>query len=120
MTSEFVVAELGVKGDELFNWAKAQASFSISTSQDVANEMASIVARFPALVDPGAQRTQADPFLIALAKTRGLTVVTQETLAAAKKRPRRQRGIYIPDVCAALNIPCITLLAMMQREGWTF
>lgn len=72
MTSEFVVAELGVKGDELFNWAKAQASFSISTSQDVANEMASIVARFPALVDPGAQRTQADPFLIALAKTRGL------------------------------------------------
>jgi hypothetical protein len=120
VTSEFVVQELGVKRDELFDWAKAQASFSISTTQDVANEMASIVAHFPALVDPGAQRTQADPFLIALAKTRGLTVVTQETLAGAKKRPRRQRGIYIPDVCAAMNIPCITLLGMIQREGWTF
>jgi Domain of unknown function (DUF4411) len=120
VTSEFVVQELGVKGDELFNWAKAQASFSVSTSQDVLNEAASIVVRFPALVDPGAQETQADPFLIALARTRGLTVVTEETLAVAKRRRRRQRGIYIPDVCAALNVRCIALLAMIQREGWTF
>jgi hypothetical protein len=120
VTSEFVVQELGVKRDELFDWAKAQASFSIPTTQDVANEIASIVASFPALVDPRAQRTKADPFLIALAKTRGLTVVTQETMAAAKKRPRRQRGAYIPDVCAALNVPCITLLEMIQHERWTF
>ncbi|MBW0001841.1 MAG: DUF4411 family protein [Verrucomicrobia bacterium] len=125
VTSEFVVQELGVKGDELFDWAKAQTSFSISTSQEVANEMASIVARFPAWWIQARKRTKADPFLIALAKTQGLTVVSQETLAAAKKRPRRQGGTYIPDVCAAMNIPCInipciTFLEMMQREGWTF
>jgi hypothetical protein len=120
VTSEFVVQELGVKRDELFDWANAQASFSVPTTQDVANEMGSIVTSFPALVDPNAQRTQADPFVIALAKTRGLVVVTEETLAMAKRRRRRQRGIYIPDVCAALNVPCITLLAMIQRERWTF
>lgn len=120
VTSEFVVRELGVQRDELCDGAIAQASFSISTTQDMLNEAASIVVRFPALVDPGAQRTQADPFLIALARMRGLSVVTQETLAAGKKRPRRQRGTFIPDVCAALNVPCITLLEMMQRDAWTF
>ena len=46
----------------------------------------------------------------------GATVVSAETPASHKRKPRRSQ--YVPDVCAALGIPCITNLGMMRREGW--
>ena len=54
--------------------------------------------------------------MIALAKMRDGIVVTQETPAAEKNRPRRTH--FIPDVCRELGIPCISLLGMMRREKW--
>ncbi len=55
--------------------------------------------------------------MIALARLRNGIVVTQETAAAEKRNPKRTH--YIPDVCRELGIPCISLLGLMRREGWT-
>lgn len=45
-------------------------------------------------------------------------MVTYETSAGAKRRPRRTH--YIPDVCAQLGVACIDLLEVMRREGLSF
>jgi len=58
----------------------------------------------------------ADAYVIALAKLRDGIVVSQETSAQEKSKPRQ--SYYIPDVCRDLGIPCINLLGMMRRERW--
>jgi len=54
----------------------------------------------------------ADPFVIACAKIKSGTVVTEEQfkLNAAK----------IPNVCEHFDIPCINLEAFMQQQNWIF
>lgn len=55
-------------------------------------------------------RVTGDPFFIALALARGLTVVTSES--------ERKGKVKIPKICAALGVPSISLLGMMRRENW--
>jgi hypothetical protein len=81
-------------------------------------EAAAIQARYPELVDARSGHESADPWVIALAKLQGWTVVSQETSANEKRKP--PKSYYIPDVCRDLGVPCITLLGLMRREGWTF
>lgn len=102
---------------ELTDWAKANAGLFVATKDLLAEAMA-IQARFPGLRDPKAEHEEADAYVIALAKLRGGIVVTQETPAAEKNRPRRTH--FIPDVCRELGIPCISLLGLMRREKWAF
>jgi len=83
--------------------------------QVVAND---IQSRYPDLVDVKNLHEQADPYVIALAKQQNWTVVSQETSVNEKRNPRKQH--YIPDVCRDLGIPCINLLGLMRKEGWTF
>jgi uncharacterized protein DUF4411 len=118
--SEFVIQELGVKGDPLFDWAQNQKLLHVYTTQQIANDAAAIVAQFPDLIEPNSRRTEADPFVIAAAKNSSLIVVTQETPKTLKTSKRRQKRTYIADVCTALSIPWISFLEMIQREKWTF
>lgn len=54
----------------------------------------------------------ADPFVIACAKIKGGTVVTEEQL--------KPNAAKIPNVCAHFNVPCIDLEKFMQQQGWAF
>lgn len=54
----------------------------------------------------------ADPFVIACAKVRGGTVVTEEQMKPAAAK--------IPNVCSHFNIPCIDLEEFMQQQAWIF
>jgi hypothetical protein len=54
----------------------------------------------------------ADPFVIACAKIKGGTVVTEEQL--------KPKAAKIPNVCAHFNVPCIDLEGFMQQQGWNF
>jgi hypothetical protein len=70
-----------------------------------------IINSFPSLTNvKSVMSGSADPFVIALAQERKLTVVMAE-----KSKPTKPK---IPDVCRALDIPCITLVEMFRREGW--
>ena len=54
----------------------------------------------------------ADPFVIACAKIKGGTVVTEE-----QPKPNAAK---IPNVCEHFNVPCIDLEGFMQQQGWNF
>jgi hypothetical protein len=69
-----------------------------------------ILAAFPRLVGELAERNRADPFVIALAKVRRLTVVTEER-GGTENRPR------IPFVCAHFGVPCMTTLELSGRSA---
>ncbi len=76
--------------------------------------MAEILVSFEKLLDTRRNRSAADPFVIALAQIEGCAVVTGERSTGNLNRPN------IPDVCAELKIPSMTLLQMIRHEGWTF
>ena len=54
----------------------------------------------------------ADPFVIACAKIRNGTVVTEERWKA--------NAAKIPNVCKHFEVPCIDLEAFMNQLGWSF
>ena len=56
----------------------------------------------------------ADPFVIACAKIRKGTVVTEERF--------KTNAAKIPNVCQhpSVTVPCIDLETFMQRQGWSF
>jgi len=54
----------------------------------------------------------ADPFVVAAAKTKSATVVTQEGL--------KPNAAKIPNVCQHFGVPCMNLETFMAQQGWTF
>lgn len=54
----------------------------------------------------------ADPFVIAAAKVKNATVVTQE-----KAKPNAAK---IPNVCEYFDVPCIDLESFMGDQDWSF
>jgi hypothetical protein len=115
-TVELVEEEIGIVGTpELHTWIKARKRILVRTSDLLVDALA-IQNAYPGFKDNRYPYEEADAYLIALAKRRGATVVTQETPAATKKGNKRTH--YIPDVCRALGVPCINLLDMMRQENW--
>ena len=63
----------------------------------------------------------ADPFIIACAKIKGGTVVTEEGWDhASSTLSPKPNAAKIPNVCAHFNVPCIDLERFMQQQGWAF
>ena len=90
----------------------------IGPTADVLTETQASHNYFAGFRDPKAEHDEADTCVIAIARLRGGTSVTQETTAADQRNPKRTH--YIPDVCHELGISCIGLLETVRREGWTF
>lgn len=67
--------------------------------------------KYPRLVDTVKGRSGADPFVIALAKSRQppMTIVTEEMPGKVK----------IPDVCLSEGINWCNLADLIEAEGWT-
>ena len=101
---------------DLIDWAGARPQIFVPTAEVLADAQA-IQSQFAGLRDPKAEYEEADAYLIALARMKNGIVVTQETAASEKHRPRRTH--FIPDVCRELGVPCVSFLGLMRREGWT-
>jgi hypothetical protein len=56
------------------------------------------------------RNNQADPFVIALAKVSGYTVITEETGIGSLGK--------IPGVCSAMKVECINLMQLIDAEDW--
>jgi hypothetical protein len=104
--------ELAKKSDEAAAWAKGCKGLFVPLARDIQIATSEILAEHPRLLGIGGPRNGADPFVIALAHARGGTVVTQEV-------PRHLNKPRIPDVCAALQIPWMTLPQFVNSQGWT-
>lgn len=112
--SPMVLAELERQEDELHDWAAAQADLFIDLDDAQQREVREIMAGHPGLVQPDEDRINADPFVIALARCRGLAVVSEERRSGNPNTPK------IPNVCAAHGVRCVNLLGLMTDLGWRF
>jgi hypothetical protein len=99
----------------LQHWVKARPTLFDPTANHLARALA-VEGQFPALRDPKSQYDEADAYVIAVAQSLGAVVVSAETPASHKRKPKR--AMYVPDACGQLGIACITNLGMMRREGW--
>ncbi|BCP04614.1 DUF4411 family protein [Mycobacterium paraintracellulare] len=106
--------ELNRRDDDARQWADAQSDLFVPLELPIQQSAAQILNLHPRLVSQGGRRSAADPFVIALAMVRSGTVVTQETATGNLDRPR------IPDVCAAIGVPCLNLMEYIEAQGWTF
>ena len=118
ISPELVREELEAVGtNQLSEWAQERKKIWVSNENAFAETMA-IQNQFPGLLDPKAEHEEADAYVIGLAQQMDGIVVTSETPAAEKRKPKRP--FFIPDVCREMGIPCINLLGLMRREGWEF
>lgn len=111
---EEVLVELEKKDDEVFKWAKSMPALFVPIDDDIQIAVSNILEKHERLVDTRKSRSQADPFVIALAQVYHCKVVTAEHRTNNLDKP------HIPDVCEALKIQSITLLQLVREEGWRF
>jgi len=98
----------------LSDWAKKNKKMfkqlSLKTEIDEATD---IINKYPQLINPDNPQKTADPFIIAFAKCRELTVITSESFDLLGK-PK------IPLVCRHKGVRCINNLALIKEQGWIF
>jgi len=109
-----IIKYLG-KSDQLKKWAMShKKSFFISPDQKTWQFAQGIMKQLPDLLNKKKLQTgepDADPFLIALAKSEGATIITQES----KDHPNR-----IPKVASHYGIKCIDLYEFFEERKLKF
>jgi hypothetical protein len=112
--SMMVKDELVVAEDEIRDWAKGRHGLFVPVDKAQTDVVTQIQKDFEDLVDHRKRKSGADPFVIALAKVRGCTVVTLESKTGTGQKPK------IPNVCDRYHIPWTNLVGMFDQEDWTF
>ena len=112
--TEEVQIEIERKADHLVRWCRERKEMFISVDEQIQPVVSEILTLHGRLVKALSNRSAADPFVIALAKLRKAIVVTGERPSGSLDKPK------IPDVCDAIGISCMSLLEMMEAEGWSF
>jgi hypothetical protein len=113
IAAQLVRDELERKDDEVYKWARAQHGLFVPFDRPQEIEAKLILSVHGRMVDERKNRNRADPFVIALAKARQCTVVTEEFEG-------HSGNLRIPYVCQQYGIDCVNLLELMGREGWRF
>jgi len=112
---DLVLEELAKReGDEIHGWAKAQVGLFVPLTEDVQRAVREVLAAHPRLIGVGSGRSGADPFVIALARVHGGTVVSEETESRNLTKPK------IPDACDALGVRRLSLVGFVQEQSWVF
>jgi len=104
--------EIGKVDDDLDKWIQERPHIFKEVTVDVQKNLRQILSQFRALVDAKKDRSMADPWVIAHAMAEKAVVVTKESSAPSK--------IKIPDVCRALNVPCIDDFSFCTEVGIKF
>ncbi|WP_107311860.1 PIN domain-containing protein [Burkholderia metallica] len=107
-------------------WVKGNRSLFTTPGTDEQRFVAAIlrIKHFQALIGQQ-QRLKgtpvADPFVIACARIRQGTVVTEEGwLHAGDALMPKPHAAKIPNVCAHFEISCINLEEFMHQQNWRF
>lgn len=107
-----VVRELERKEDDIHKWVKQRPSMIVPIDAEIQRPVTEIMAKYNRLVDTKKNRSGCDPWVIALARIRGFTVVTGEKASGNLLKPK------IPDVCKDLQIPCLVIIDFFREQGW--
>ena len=112
--TEEVLIELGKKDDDVYKWAKDREFMFVPLNEEIQFSLKNILIKYKKLVGETKNRSSADPWVIALAQINNCSVITAEKPRGNLNKPK------IPDVCRALNIPCINLLQFFREQNWIF
>jgi hypothetical protein len=104
--------ELERQSDDLYKWARESDDLFVELDAAQARKAKEVVNTFPNLVKPNSTKSQADPFVIALAEISGVPVVTYETMAKKKDAPK------IPNVCESRKLKVLTLVELLRAESF--
>lgn len=107
-----VLGEIQKRDELLHTWAKSHPKMFVPLDNEIQVVTRNILNEYQRLVDTIKGRSMVDPWIIALAKVNKCAVVTHERMST------KPGLIRIPDVCAALDIRCLTFLEMIREEGW--
>jgi len=114
LVSEEVIREVNQHDDTLQEWLnKRRDAVVVPTTSEVVDAVRRILEVHARLVMSGVGRNRADPFVIAVARLKGATVVTGEK-GGTPKRPK------IPFVCDDLRVPCFGMIDLIRQEDWVF
>ncbi|MBI3153103.1 MAG: DUF4411 family protein, partial [Chloroflexi bacterium] len=112
VSPEEVRHEIIKKSEGLDVWVKKHRNMFVELgTDDMQLAVRDILAGFPLLTKNLPGRNSADPFVVALARMKNYTVVTEEGLGSIN-RPR------IPFVCEHYKIKCINILGLIKQEDW--
>jgi hypothetical protein len=110
--SDEVANELARKDDGAHEWVKARSKIIVPLDAEIEKHVQKLMQRYPRLVDTKKGRSGGDPFVIAVARQRNLTVITGESASGKIAAPR------IPDVCEDLGIRWIRVLDFFREQKW--
>jgi hypothetical protein len=112
---EEVINEIHKKDDGLYAFMKEnQERLVVPLDEEIMAGTKEVLAEFPRFAGEMRGRNKADPFVIATAKAKDITVVSEEGSRGNKNRPK------IPLACQHFNIECMTVLDYIEQRGWTF
>lgn len=114
ISSQEVYDEIAVGGDDLEKWAKSHKEYFLPSDIAIQKEVRTILQNYRGLVEGGKKKNSADPFVIALAREKQCTLVTEEKRNGNKDTPK------IPDICDAYDIKCIDFVAFSREEKLSF
>ena len=121
MTSRRILApravsvEIQQRSDKLAKWAKDQPF--VDPAQDVQALVGKLQTQYAdVFATPG--RNDADPWVIALAQSSGLCVVTYEGRQFSGAPARRSKYPKIPEICSDLGVPCINPAQALNDLGF--
>jgi hypothetical protein len=110
---EEVRTELARQDDDLTDWVSGRPYMFVSLDEAIQVATKEVLRAHPLLMKATKNRNGADPFVIATARVKTLTVVTEEK-GGTQAKPK------IPSVCAGLEVPCIDVLQFLREQGWSF
>jgi Domain of unknown function (DUF4411) len=113
IASEVVRDEIDGKDDQLKTWVRAQSGLFIQVDEEQQDEVATIMRNFPTWVDIESSKNNADPFVIALAKAKGLVVVSDEG-NGSEQNPK------IPFVCREAGVRHLKVVEFIRAIGLRF
>lgn len=114
--------ELKISEDDAIftEWKNTHSEMFIEIDEDIQKVVMEILDRFPDLIDPDLDQEQADPYLIALAKSRNATVIIEEKPLDSKavNDPNRKAKMKIPNVCSHYDIKVMDITAFANSKEW--
>ena len=105
--------ELTQKDDELLAFIEKKEGLFVPLDDAQQHYVTDIVNQFPSWINPESTKNSADPFIVALARQKKLTVVTYET-RAGKGSPR----VQIPNVCDHYGVPWVDFIQFLKGSGF--
>ena len=110
-----VLAELSARDDDIYAWAREREGAFLEPTEEVQGEAGFIAAQLP----ESHTRGEADPWVIAEAKVRSMTVVTYEGQTFAGV-PTRRWSSSMPGMCRELGVKVCTLPEALAMLGGSF